>query len=83
MTFKMTQTERELSEVGRDIGSMAESNAHWFAGLADLVAATGKPVEELTIGELRLLIEQRTETYNRVYARIEEREMGYAKCNAI
>lgn len=83
MTFRMTQTERELSEAGRDIGSMAESNAQWFAGLADLVEATGKPVDDLTIGELRSLIEQRTETYNRIYARIEAREMGYAKCNAI
>lgn len=75
MSFKMTPTERELSDVACEMGSIAESNAHWFAGLADLVDATNKPVDELTISELRSLIEQRTETYNRIYARFEGREV--------
>ena len=76
MSFKMTQTERELFDVGYEIGSLSESNAHWFAGLADLVESTGKAVDKLTIGELRSLIKQRTETYNRIYARIEGREVA-------
>jgi len=76
VSFKMTQTERELSDVGYEFGALVECNPHWLAGLADLVEATGKPVSELTIGELRSLIDQRTETYNRIYARIEGREVN-------
>lgn len=73
MSFQMSQTESDLSDVGYEVGAVAETNPHWLAGLARLVEATGKSVNELTIGELRSLIQQRAETYNRIYADFEGR----------
>lgn len=67
MSIKMSPVERDLNEAIDDLASAQDTNGHWFAGLARLVEATGKPVDDLTIGELRRLIEQRREAFNRIY----------------
>jgi len=74
VSFKMTKTERELADVGDEIGAIAETNSHWFAGLAALVESSGKRVDDMTVGELRSLITQRSDTYNRIYADFEGRQ---------
>jgi hypothetical protein len=88
MSFWMTKVAHELKQAGREVGPLAapDPDPDWFAGLLRLVAATGKSVDELTIGELRALIEKRTRNYNRncrIIAALEEREVNRAKRNAI
>lgn len=72
MSYKMTPTERDLSDAGYAIGALMETNPHWLAGLAALVEDAGTPVNELTVGQLRTLIVRRDKAYSRTYAAIEE-----------
>jgi hypothetical protein len=86
MSFSMTKIARELKQAGREVGPLAAPDSDWFPGLLRLVAATGKSVDDLTIGELRALIERRTRSHNwrcRIVATLEEREVNRVKRNAI
>lgn len=47
---------RELLDASRDIGRVCESSSWYSQEVADRVAATGKRVDDLTVGELRALI---------------------------
>jgi hypothetical protein len=65
--------ERELIDASVDIGMIHECNCYYTYGLARIVWELGKPVEELTIKELRLLHKQYGEKFNGLY-RIAEAE---------
>lgn len=63
----MNQIERDLLDASREIGGI-EGMAHWAsAGMAALVASTGKQVDELTVGELRALIRQQAELHKEAF----------------
>lgn len=59
-------TERELLDASAEIGAIGESS-DWFLGmLAMHVSATGKHVDELTVGELRAIYRQKRERANQI-----------------
>jgi hypothetical protein len=61
-------TERDLIEACIALGNIAESSGVYTHGLAGLVVAAGKPVAELSIGELLDLNREHGERFNRIYA---------------
>jgi hypothetical protein len=69
-TSCIESTERELIEASIALGTIAESSGVYTHGLARLVAATGKPVAELAIGELLELNRQHLERFNRVHTEL-------------
>lgn len=62
-----SQTVADLVHAGRTISGAA----HWVtAGLAASVEATGKPVNQLTVGELLTLIEAQRDRLNGALMRL-------------
>jgi hypothetical protein len=62
----MSPTERDLVDASDEIGRIAES-AGWFLDiLAMQVSATGKHVDELTVGELRAIYREKRERTNQI-----------------
>lgn len=61
----MTDTERELLQAAREIGGVFEMASWASAELAARVTTAGKPVDDLTVGELRQLIRAYREYVNR------------------
>lgn len=55
-------------DVCAEIGSIAETNAGYSAVLSCLIAATGKSIEQLTIGELLQLHRDYRQQYNSALA---------------
>jgi len=51
-----------------EIGGIAETNCHYSAGLSRHIAALGKPIEALTVGELLALHRDYNDCFNRVHA---------------
>jgi len=58
--------------LANEIGGATEMNGHAFAHLAAKLAASGRPVEELTLGEVTAMIEATSEEYNALYRQSEE-----------
>ena len=48
------------------LGAIAERNGVYIHGLAKMIAATGKPVSELTIGELLMMDVRRSREYDAI-----------------
>lgn len=66
-------TEDDLIDASLALGDIAEA-PHWVtAGLAADVEATGRPVAELTVGELMGLAERQRERINQAF-RASERD---------
>jgi hypothetical protein len=61
-------TEEQLVNACIEIGGTTESNGHLTAGLARRIEATGKAVDELTVGELLQIINEYRELFNGVHA---------------
>lgn len=61
-------TENEIIDVCAEIGGVAESNCHYTAGLARLIDATGKTVDDLTVRELIQIITSYRDTFNRIHS---------------
>lgn len=57
MTIWSSETERILVETTREVGGIPEMAAWATAALALRIEATGKNVSELTLGELRHLMQ--------------------------
>jgi hypothetical protein len=64
----MTTTEQQLIGACMEIGGIPEANGHFTAGLARRIEATGKSVDELTVGELLRIINEHREWFNEVHA---------------
>lgn len=62
-----TTPELELINICQQIGCIAESNAHFTAGLTLRIAETGKPVEQLTIAELLKIHRDHKEWFNSLF----------------
>lgn len=61
--------ELELLEACREIGGVSECNCHFTSGLSNRLAyRIGKPVDELTVGELREAIRKHAVYYNQLTA---------------
>ena len=56
-------------DVCQEIGSIAESNCHYTAGLTRRIEETGKTIEELTVGELLEIHRAYNAWFNDFYAR--------------
>lgn len=64
--MNLSPTERDLLDASAEIGAIGESAA-WFTGmLAMHVSATGKYVDQLTVGELRAIYRQKRERANQI-----------------
>lgn len=59
----------DLLEASREIGGICESSQWATLELADLVAATGKRVDDLTVGELRKINSDHIEAVRARYRR--------------
>ena len=70
MDSHTAKTERDLLNAAIQIGGIAECPWHYTTGLARLISASGKPLHELTIGELLALNRQYTDRLNRAAERI-------------
>jgi hypothetical protein len=60
-------THTKLIELCQEVGGIAGCNGHFTAGLSRRIEATGKPLEELTLGELVALSREYSVYYNRVH----------------
>ncbi len=60
-------TELSMIDYCLEIGSIAESNCHYTAGLDRKIQATGKAVEALTVGELLELHRLYNKEFNASY----------------
>lgn len=60
-------TELSMIESCLEVGSIAESNCHYTAGLDRKIQATGKAVEDLTVGELLTVHRQYNKEFNSMY----------------
>jgi hypothetical protein len=56
--FEWAPNERELIIASRDIGCICEFNSRASRELAAGITATGKKVDDLTVGELRALVQR-------------------------
>ena len=65
--MNITETENDLVEVSRAIGSIAGCNGHFTAGLARLLDNGNQTLVCMQIGELLLLLDEYKETFNRVH----------------
>ena len=61
-------TEQELIEVCREIGGIAGSNGHFTDGLARIIEATGKSIQDLSVCELLHLAREYNKTFNRIHS---------------
>lgn len=52
----------------QEIGNLAHGNSGYTAMLARAIDATGKPVRELTVGEVLQLCEDTNCRYNQIYS---------------
>ena len=57
-------THSQLIDLSLLIGSIAESNSLFSAGLASYIGKTGKPLSELTVTELVTIIQDYREAFN-------------------
>ncbi len=53
-----------LYDASAEIGQVQNNSVHYMARLGLLAARAGKPINDLTVGELRQLIAQNTKDYN-------------------
>jgi len=65
--MNISETENEIIEVSRAIGSIAGSNAHFTAELARLLDNGSQPLVCMQIGELLLLLGEYKKTFNRIH----------------
>ncbi len=63
------QTCRNLSDAADQIGSLIECNGRFESLLAQHIEATGKAVNDLTVGELMQHIQQCRDEFNQKEAR--------------
>jgi hypothetical protein len=59
------KVELELVSVSLEIGLIHESNSHYTAGLAQIIAGFGTPVQDMTVGALLAMHRQYSEAFNR------------------
>lgn len=74
MTIWSSETERILVETTREIGGIPEMAAWATAALALRIEATGKNVSELTLGELRQLLQRQSTLHMGLLTEQEVRE---------
>ncbi len=61
----LSPTEQSLFDAAEDIGGVLECNCGYLQMLASNIEDLGKPLSELTIGQLQRLITSTREQYNR------------------
>lgn len=62
--FTMSESEKILLEVTREIGGIYDANCHYSAGLARRLENTGKAISDMTVNELIGHIQAHTAYYN-------------------
>jgi len=63
----MTAAEQQLIEVCQEIGSITYCTCHYTAGLAQVIEATDKSIQDLTVCELLHMTRQHNVTFNRIH----------------
>ncbi len=58
------EVEKDLIEASLEIGGIHECNGRFTCGLARIIWELGKPVEDLTVKELRTLTAQYSKNFN-------------------
>lgn len=68
MANDLTQTEIDLMSASAEIGTPLNWNGELFTPLSQAIEATGKKVDELTVAELRNLINDVFTEYSSLYS---------------
>lgn len=58
-----------LSDIATEIGGIAETNSHYTFRLARTLIQSGKPLKELTIGELLEAHHDEKKLYNTIFGK--------------
>lgn len=75
--IRLIEIHEELESLARDLATGAD-DAFLFAILADRIEATGKALEDLTVGELAAIVRGVREEFAPAIARIREAACGRA-----
>jgi hypothetical protein len=68
MANDLTQTEIDLMSASAEIGTVLNWNSELFTPLSKTIDASGKKIDDLSVGELRQMIQEGYNEYSSLYS---------------